>query len=152
MKMRTNLLLVAALLSAACGGEGRPSGQPEDAPPPGRSGRMPEAMRMPSMEQMPGVRAYLDTIASAEPEDLTRLAEAHRARIAPMLEAMDQDMKAMNMTADEPWQTLSDSVRADLRAVPELRGQALVLRMRGHAGRMRRLLGMHERMMGHMEM
>jgi hypothetical protein len=64
-----------------------------------------------------------------------------------MLAAMDQDMKAMNMTADAAWQALADSVRSDLAALPGLAGDALMLRMRAHAGRTRRLLERHEAMM-----
>lgn len=104
-------------------------------------------MRMPSTDMLPAVRAYLDSVVAAEPAELTALVAGHRARMEPMLSAMDQDMRAMNMTADAAWQALADSVRADLGAIPGLMGEQLVLRMRAHAGRMRRLLERHEGMM-----
>lgn len=104
-------------------------------------------MAMPSMDMMPGVRAYLDSVARAEPGELPTMLRAHPERMEQMLTAMDQDMKAMNMTADAAWRALADSVRSDVSALPGLSGESLVLRMRAHAGRMRRLLERHESMM-----
>jgi hypothetical protein len=136
-----------AVLVAACGGERDASdseGGVEDMPM--------GAMEMPSMNMMPAVRAYLDSVARAEPDELVEMAGGHAARMEELLAAMDQDMQAMNMTADAAWQALADSARADLAATTGLGGEQLMLRMRAHAGRMRRLLDMHERMMGHMQM
>lgn len=150
--MKTHLLLSVALITAGCGGEARRAGESGDTAAPGQADRMPQAMRMPSMDSMPGVRAYLDSVVRAEPEELVTMAGQHRARMEVMLQVMDQDMHAMNMTGDSAWQALADWVRTDLRAIPGLRGDALVLRMRAHAGRMRRLMTMHEGMMMQMEM
>lgn len=133
-----------SLLAVACGGEREPGGEAGRASEPGMQAM---AMRMPSMDMMAGARAYLDSVARAEPGELPRMVAGHRGRIEPMLTAMDQDMKAMNMTSDAAWQALADSVRSDLAALPGLSGEALVLRMRAHAGRMRRLLQRHESMM-----
>lgn len=137
-------LIPLSLLAAACGGEREPGGEAGRASDSGMQGM---AMRMPSMDMIAGVRAYLDSVVRAEPGELPRMVAGHRDRMEQMLTAMDQDMKAMNMTADAPWLALADSVRSDVAALPGLSGEVLVLRMRAHAGRMRRLLQRHESMM-----
>lgn len=128
MRRTENVLVGLSLLWAACGGEQRQAGQSEGA----QQGRMEGmAMRMPSTDMLPSVRAYRDSVVRAEPGELPGMVAGHRDRMEQMLAAMDQDMRAMNMTAD---------------------GETLVLRMRAHAGQIRRLLEMHERMMGQMKM
>lgn len=144
MRHAGHFLTALSLLVAACGGERRPASQAGRASEPGMQGM---AMRMPSMDIIAGVRTYLDSVVGAEPGELPRMVAGHRDRMEQMLTAMDQDMKAMNMTADVAWQALADSVRADLAALPALSGETLVLQMRAHAGRMRRLLERHESMM-----
>ncbi|MBI4421552.1 MAG: hypothetical protein HY560_12070 [Gemmatimonadetes bacterium] len=104
-------------------------------------------MPMPSLDRLPAFRAYMDTLASAEPAVLALRVADHGARVEGMLAAMSQDMEAMNMTADAAWRALEDSVRADLQRIPQLSGEPLVLLMRTHAGRMRRLLERHGSMM-----
>jgi hypothetical protein len=141
-----HVFLVLALLATACGGDRQEGGEAA------RAGEGMQSTQMPSMDMMPTVRAYLDSIIGAEPGDLPSMVAGHRARIEQMLSAMDQDMTAMDMAADAAWQAAADSVRTDLSAISRLSGEQLVLRMRAHAGRMRRLLQMHERMMGHMPM
>ncbi|MBI2402056.1 MAG: hypothetical protein HYV20_04845 [Gemmatimonadetes bacterium] len=135
------------LLLAACGGEPPEGGEAARAPDSGMAGMAMPSMRMPSMDSLPAVRAYLDSVVRAEPGELAAMVAGHRARIDRMLAAMDQDMTAMNMTPDAAWQALADSVRADMVAIPGLGGEGLVLQMRGHAGRMRRLLERHKAMM-----
>lgn len=149
MKLARGFLVGLSVLWSACDGDQRQAGGSQQAQQPGMPGM---AMKMPSLDMLPAVRAYLDSVAAAEPRELASLAAGHAARVEPMLAAMDQDMKAMNMTGDAGWQALADSARADLTAMPRVRGEQLVLHMRAHAGRMRRLLEMHERMMGRMRM
>jgi hypothetical protein len=57
-------------------------------------------------------------------------------------------MREMNMSASPEWSALTDSVKEDLAELPTLEGQELSARMRGHVDRVKRLMGMHERMMG----
>lgn len=147
MKYAGSLAIAAWLLVAGCGSERQGEEVSDDSPTDTGLGMPMGEMRMPSMDMLPGARAYIDSIARAEPRDLTVLADGHRARIERMLEAMDRDMGAMRMPADSAWRALADSVRADLSAIPELNGEPLLLRMRAHAGRMRRLLDRHESMM-----
>lgn len=46
------------------------------------------------------------------------------------------------------WNALTDSVKQGLAELPTLKGQALSARMRAHAERVKRLIRMHEKMMG----
>ncbi len=134
-----------ALFAAACAGE-RPGRSGEEvAVQQGMEGGATHSM--PSMEMLPAVRDYLDSVVRAEPSELVGMVAGHRERMEQMLAAMDRDMAAMNMVPDEAWKALADSVREDLAALSALRGEQLVLQMRAHAGRMRRLLQMHESMM-----
>jgi len=142
-----SILLGLSVVGAACGGEPRPSAESQAGQQPSTDGMSMAGMQMPSLDRLPALRAYLDTLASAEPAVLALQAADHGARIEQMLAAMNRDMKAMNMTADVAWRALEDSVRADLQRIPQLSGEELVLLMRAHAGRMRRLLQMHEAMM-----
>lgn len=65
-----------------------------------------------------------------------------------MLDKMGADMHAMRMSESPEWTALTDSVKPDLAELPDLEGQALSARMRAHGKRARRLMGMHEKMMG----
>jgi len=135
----THRLIPALLVVAACGD--RPADTPamDDTTMP--------AMDMPSMAMMTAMRGYVDTVATAAPAGLAAMRATHAARVTEMLATMDSDMDAMHMTADSAWRALADSVRRDLTALPDLDGEPFVLHMRAHAGRTRRLLGMHEMMM-----
>ena len=146
-------VLAAVMLVAACGGEPARNGGAEDAAPDTGGAGMPMAdMQMPSMEMMPRVRAYLDSLRVAGPSELTGMVAAHGERAGDMLQAMETDMQAMSMPADSAWTALTDSIRTDFRTLPQLTGEELVLRIRAHTGRMRRLLDRHEAMMGMMKM
>jgi len=135
----TRMLIPVLLLAAACGD------RPADSD--AMEGMAMPSMDMPSMAMVPAVRRYLDSVAAATPAELAALRDAHGERITGMLATMDTDMTAMQMTADSAWRALADSVRRDLTASPNMDGEPFVLHMRAHAGRMRRLLGMHEMMM-----
>ena len=147
MRQARSILVGLSFVWAACGGEPRSSAESQAGQQPSTEGMAMPRMQMPSLDRVPALRAYLDTLASAEPAVLALQVADHGARIEGMLAAMSQDMKAMNMTADAAWRALEDSVRADLQRIPQLSGEELVLLMRAHAGRMRRLLQMHEAMM-----
>lgn len=142
---RWSALLAFLAVASACEKSAPPQRQgrgTEDLP--GRTG-MP--MRMPSLEMMAAMRAHVDSLATLPPEQMMDLLAAHDSMARRMLDAMEGDMGAMGMAGDATWSALLDSVRQDLRALPSLSGEDLILRARAHAGRMRRLLRMHEGMM-----
>jgi CTP:molybdopterin cytidylyltransferase MocA len=107
-------------------------------------------MRMPSLDSLPALRAYVDSLLNADAAALSSMVGHHGSRVAQALDAMERDMRVMNMAADTAWQPLADSVRADVAALTGLAGEPLMIRLRAHAGRLRRLLDQHERMMRHM--
>jgi hypothetical protein len=64
------------------------------------------------------------------------------------MDGMGADMRGMRMSGTPEWTALTDSVKQDLAELPNLKGQALSTRMRAHADRVRRLIELHEKMMG----
>jgi anaerobic glycerol-3-phosphate dehydrogenase len=111
---------------------------------PGMSG-MSGMMKSDSL--MPVMRADLDLLARVPSQFAQRMQQAHEAMASQMLDAMGSDMTMMGMHPDAAWNALVDSVKRDLAELPSLSGSALEARVQAHAGRMRRLLGMHETMM-----
>jgi hypothetical protein len=72
----------------------------------------------------------------------------HESMMSQMMDGMGSDMRGMKMSATPEWNALTDSVKEDLAELPNLKGQALSTRMRDHAERVKRLIAMHEKMMG----
>lgn len=100
---------------------------------------------------MAGMRQHMDSMMRLPPERMKAMMADHDRMMAQMMDRMGTDMRAMNMAGDRGWNALSDSVRQDLAALPALEGAALRDRMRAHADRVVRLMGLHERMMGSMQ-
>lgn len=137
MKLRLFSLIPLLLLGIACSRERSSSGEEEQM-----------AMHsMPSVEMLPAFRSYLDSLLVASPAELVTRVGEHASRVQQMLDAMNRDMNAMNMQPDTAWAALADSVRNDLSVLGPLQGEQLILGMRAHVGRLRRLLDRHESMM-----
>jgi outer membrane murein-binding lipoprotein Lpp len=100
---------------------------------------------------MPGMRAHMDSMAQASPEQMRSMMTSHQEMGSRMLDAMGADMRSMNMKSDAAWTALSDSVRSDLAELPGLHGAALKQRVQGHTDRVKRLMDRHEAMMGGMQ-
>lgn len=135
-----NTRLVGALGAAvlvACG-------QPKSVPPAASSAMSGMSMRADSL--MPVMRAHLDSL-SAAPTVASALA-THDALTSRLLDAMGSDMTAMGMKPDAAWTALSDSVKRDLADLPALTGSTRDARLKGHVDRLRRLMAMHQSMMG----
>jgi hypothetical protein len=157
-------LLLGALALTGCGGTGDRSAQGSDTA--GMmahmdsggmgmgqmdSGAMPMGgMSRQSMQMMPGMRAHMDSMISMSPQQMQSMMAGHEAMMSRMLDRMGADMRGMKMQASPEWNALTDSVKQDLAEMPNLKGQALATRMRAHAGRGKRLMGMHEKMMATM--
>jgi hypothetical protein len=105
-------------------------------------------MNMPGMQMMPGMRAHMDSMRRMSPQQMQAMMARHQSMMSQMLDGMGSDMRGMKMSAGREWTALSDSVKQDLADLPNLKGQELSARMRGHADRVKRLLAMHEKMMG----
>ena len=139
-------VLVAGLAALGCTGRGTPG---QDTTMMGRmdTGAM-GGMAMQGMQMMPGMRAHVDSMMGMSPERMRAMMATHQDLMSRMMDAMGSDMRGMNMPATPEWTALADSVRNDLADLPNLVGQALSDRMTAHADRVRRLLAMHEKMMG----
>jgi hypothetical protein len=143
-------LLIGAVLLAGCGSDRQRSGQTSDTTGLGHkdSAEMEMGgMDMASMRMMPGQKAHVDSMARMSPDRMQTMMSRHETMMSQMLDQMGGDMRQMKMAETPAWSALADSVRQDLAALPTLKAQALSARMRAHASRVQRLMGMHEQMM-----
>ena len=154
--MRTIRLIAVAggILLAACGGEKGGDQKPADAPG-GMAGmdstRTDWHMGMEGMSMMPAMRAHMDSMMRLLPDQMSSMMAMHDRMMSQMLDRMGADMRGMQMSGSAEWNALTDSVKRDLAELPELKGKELSARMEAHAERVRRLLAMHEHMMGSMK-
>ena len=116
-----------------------------------------------SMANMPGMRSgsgseqtmaametQLRSMESATAADMKTRLSVHRPAVANMIAQLDREMRDMNMPADASWNAALDSLRQDLRVMPELSAQALRDMMPAHSARVRRVISMHRAMMANM--
>ena len=76
----------------------------------------------------------------------------HRQMVANMISQMNREMRDMNMTADQEWNSAIDAVREDLKRLPEMSVSELQTFMPEHRQHVTRLMEMHPAMMGNMQM
>jgi hypothetical protein len=100
---------------------------------------------------MSGMRAHMDSMMRLASDRMQAMMATHDRMMTQMMDRMGSNMRGMNMAGDRAWSGLTDSVRQDLAALPQLEGKPLADRMRAHADRVNRLLIMHEGMMGSMK-
>lgn len=108
---------------------------------------MPGMMGAATMDSMAAHLRMMDTVRA---EQLTAMLPAHRQMVANMLSRMNQEMRSMNMAADQAWTATVDSLRQDLVRMPEMSGTELRGMMPAHHARMMRLMQMHRDMMARM--
>jgi hypothetical protein len=152
-------VLVGVLTLAGCGGGGdRAERSPDTGGMMGKmdSGAMGHmdsggmamgSMEMQGMQMMPQMRAHMDSMARMSPQQMQAMMAMHQEMMSRMMDGMGADMRNMKMSGTPEWTALADSVKQDLAELPNLKGQELAARMRGHADRVTRLLAMHEKMM-----
>jgi hypothetical protein len=102
------------------------------------------------MSLMSGTRSHIDSMMNMPSDRMKAMMAAHDRMMSQMMDRMGADMRGMNMAGGADWNALTDSIRQDLAALPQLEGKALSTRMRAHGERVNRLMSMHERMMGSM--
>ena len=105
-------------------------------------------MGMQGMQMMSGMRAHMDSMMKMSPQQMQGTMAMHQSMMSQMMDQMGADMRGMKMSSTPAWNALNDSVKQDLAELPDLNGQALATRMRAHADRVKRLITMHEGMMG----
>ena len=150
-------LLIGALALAGCGRRGDRAEATRDTG--GMMGRMDSGgmgmghmdsggMGMGGMNMMSGMRAHMDSMMRMSPQQMQAMMPKHEQMMSGMMDGMGSDMRGMNMSDSAEWSALSDSVKNDLADLPNLKGQQLSARMRAHAERVKRLIAMHQKMMG----
>ncbi len=154
-------LLVGALAVGGCNGGGDRAEQAPDSA--GMMGHMDSGgmgmghmdsgmgmggMPMQGMQMMAGMRAHMDSMMRMSPQQMQAMMAMHQSMMSQMMDGMGSDMRGMKMSGSPEWNALTDSVKQDLAELPNLKGQGLSARMGGHADRVKRLLAMHEKMMG----
>ena len=148
-----SLILAGAL--AACGGDEAPEAEAPDvvAEPAGGMAGMHDmgGMQMGGgmMEEM---RAHMQAMEGESGEQVRANLPQHRQMVANMISQMNREMRDMNMSADQEWNSTIDAVREDLRRLPEMSTQELESFMPEHRQRITRLLDMHRDMMANMQM
>ena len=142
------MVLAGALTLASCGGGAERAARGRDTG--GMTGQMDSGgmdMAGMQMQGMTEMRAHMDSMMRMSPGQVQDAMAAHQMMLSQMLDRMGADMRTMKMSGTPEWDALTDSVKQDLAELPDLEGKKLSDRVRGHAGRVERLLGMHEGMM-----
>ena len=151
MNMSHWALLLGAFTVGGCNGGSERAEQARDSA--GMMGHMDSGrvgmsgMRMQSMQMMPEMRAHMDSMMRMAPEQMQAMMARHQAMMSQMMDRMGAEMRGMQMPGSPEWTALSDSVKQDLADLQHLEGKGLTNRMRAHADRVKRLIGMHEKMM-----
>ncbi len=141
-------LMVGLMASAACS---KPKQEPAADSHPGMamdSGGMRGMSGMGGKSGMMAMmQAHTDSMIRMTPEQMSGMMASHERMMSQMMDQMGSEMREMKMSETPEWSALTDSVKQDLAELPGLKGQALSARMRGHAGRVQRLMKAREQMM-----
>ncbi len=160
MRMSHWALLVGALAFASCGRGGERAATTRATG--GMMGRMDSGGmgmgqmdsggmgmgNMQGMTMMSGMRAHMDSMMRMSPQQMQAMMAMHEQMMSGIMDGMGADMRGMNMSGTPEWSALTDSVKQDLADLPNLKGQQLPARMRAHADRVKRLIAMHQKMVG----
>lgn len=141
MAVARTALVLAALAVGGCSKKAPPADQAAD------TANSATPMAMQGMQMMPAMQAHLDSVAAMTPAQLKDAVAAHEDLTSRTMDAMGADMRGMGMQPDSAWSALADSLRQDLAELPALTEAALKARMDAHAGRLKRMMAMHEQMM-----
>jgi hypothetical protein len=147
MKALHMTAIVALLALAACN---KPKEEAADDSHGGMtmdSGRMERLPGMGDSGMMRMMQAHTDSMMRMNPEQMSAMMSSHERMMSKMMDQMGTDMRQMNMAETPEWSALRDSVKQDLADLPSLKGRALSTRMRAHAGRVQRLITVHDGMM-----
>lgn len=142
MSFSRTVMVITALAGVGCAKKEVPADQAVDT-----TSTAAAPMAMQGLQMMPAMQAHLDSMAAMTPAQMTAAMAVHQDLASRMMDAMGADMRGMNMQPDSAWSALGDSLRQDLAELPALSGPALKVRMDAHAGRLKRMMTMHEQMM-----
>ena len=91
--------------------------------------------------------AHMAAMKGADGAKMKTMLPEHRKMVANMLATMNDQMKQMKMSATPAWTALTDSIRNDLKMMPDQSAQALASMMPAHELRVSSLAAMHDDMM-----
>jgi hypothetical protein len=97
---------------------------------------------------VPGACPTLDSAGRMSAEQRQRMWAMHARMATQMMDAMMANMRGHGAGPSREWTALRDSVQRDMAELPNLQGDSLRSRMRAHAERMQRLIGMQRQAMG----
>src|SRR5688500_19157274 len=72
-----------------------------------------------SAQMMADGGAHLEIMRTAMGDSMKAMLPMHRQMVANMIAQLDREMRDMNMTGDAAWNATLDSLRQDLRVMPE---------------------------------
>lgn len=98
------------------------------------------------------VETHLAAMKGVSADSLKAMLPAHRQAAANMIASFNKEMSDMKMAGDVAWNAVIDSLRTDLRRMPDLSAGELQAAMPSHEARLRRLMEMHQAMMKNMKM
>lgn len=93
------------------------------------------------------MQAHMEMMRKAGPDSMKAMMASHRQMAANMIAEYNKQMRDMNMAADAAWTATVDSLRADLRMMPDRSAAELQAQMPAHEARLTRLTQMHQAMM-----
>lgn len=106
---------------------------------------------MGSTQMMADMDVHMGTMRNMTADSMKAVVPMHRQMVANLIAQLEREMRDMNMTGDAAWNATLDSLRQDLRVMPELSAQALRDFMPAHSSRVRRVIEMHRSMMANMD-
>jgi phosphohistidine phosphatase SixA len=98
------------------------------------------------------LQAHMTAMRAVGPDSMKAMVATHRQLLGNLIATFNKEMRDMNMAPDAAWNATVDSLRTDLRVLPDLSAPELKSRMPAHEGRITRLVGMHRTMMKNMKM
>ncbi len=155
MPTRITMLLLGVSISLVACGPGEQAANSADTTPVATPAPSTGGMEsMPGMGSMPSggsaaadMQSHMEAMRKAGPDGMKAMMASHRQMAANMMAEYNKQMRDMNMAADGAWTATVDSLRADLRLMPDLGAAELQARMPAHEARLVRLTQMHQAMM-----
>ena len=113
---------------------------------------MPGMGAMASGSMMDQMQSHMAMMRQAGEDSLAAVMPMHRQMLANMIAQMNREMRDMGMAPDQDWEATIDSLRSDLRTMPEMTPAEMRSGMESHHARIDRIIRMHRSMMEQMSM
>ncbi len=158
--LRSLCSLATVIALAACAGNDSSADRSADQTPMSQrdTGTMSSMGGMQGMQgmtdnsMMTQMQSHMRMMDGMRPDSMLATLPTHRQMVANMIAGFNKDMRDMNMTSDNAWNSTVDSLRQDLTRMTEMSASELQQFMSAHAARVSRLMGSHQAMMKDMKM